>query len=289
MTVVVEGINGLGDNLYQRPLVKLLAKRDDVYIRTPWPELYADIPRVRFLKMATILRTQSENVERTPAGVWSQYPTGARVIEPRYGTNSVVEGLSLIESFAKAFGLQGVEREYDLPPLPASPINVELPIAIVRPVTLRSEWYNPARNPLAMYVNEIARELMKTHFVISLAYLRQGHEWIVGEAPPCHLDLHHGELNSLQMLALVKAARVAVGGVGWILPASIYARTPVYVVLGGQGGLNSPDFITSPDMPLSRVGWATPTNYCHCIDKSHKCDKTISENLDAFKKWHEAL
>jgi hypothetical protein len=51
----IEGMLGMGDNIYQRAFVKQLPA--GTYIRTAWPELYEDLP-VLPVRSFTTLRTQ---------------------------------------------------------------------------------------------------------------------------------------------------------------------------------------------------------------------------------------
>ena len=60
----IEGMLGLGDNIYQRAFVKQLPA--GTYIRTAWPELYEDLP-VLPVRSFTTLRTQRKNEYRTQA------------------------------------------------------------------------------------------------------------------------------------------------------------------------------------------------------------------------------
>ena len=45
MITLVDGMCGLGDNIYQRAVLKRLLLDGPVYLRTPWPELVADLVR----------------------------------------------------------------------------------------------------------------------------------------------------------------------------------------------------------------------------------------------------
>jgi hypothetical protein len=155
----------------------------------------------------------------------------------------------------------------------------------VRPVTVRSEWKNEARNPRPEYVAEIAAELMATHTVVAVADLEAGQEWLVGELPPAHHYFVRGELKVRELLALVRAADVVVGGVGWIVPAGLALHVNTFVVLGGHGGHNAPNKITDPRLDLSRIGFAMPSRFCKCTNMLHACDKTISDPIGQFQRW----
>lgn len=284
--LIVEGMRGLGDNIYQRPFIRAAAARGPVYLSTPWPEFFDDLDGVRFIKPRTELRTQAGNIERQDDGRWSKPPPGAETVTIRYGSADFRRG-TLIDAMERALPLDGVPLTFDLPDMGPSPIRSDKPIAVVRPVTVRSEWRNEARNPQPEYVGQIALDLRRTHTVVALAHLAPGQEWALS-MPPHDINCTMGQLSVRQALALIKAAHVVVGAVGWIVPAAIALKTPAFVVLGGQGGHNAPDKITDSRMDLSRIGWATPDNFCRCETMRHKCDKRISTLREQWEAWKSA-
>lgn len=267
-------MKGLGDSIYQRPFVRALTQRREVYLQTPWPELYADLD-VRFVRTRTELRTQAINEARNRA----------RYVEPPieatragFGYAGSLAGSNIAACMERRVPLGAEPFVFDLPDMGPAPFRADdRPYAVVRPVTIRSEWRNEARNPDPRYVAEIAAELRKTHAVVLVAHLAERQEWLAGELPPHDLAFITGELNVREMLALVREADVVVGGVGWIVPATIALRRPAFVILGGQGGHNAPARITDPRMDLSRLGWARPDQFCRCENMSHRCPKEISD------------
>ncbi|MDZ4373555.1 MAG: hypothetical protein U1C74_19315 [Phenylobacterium sp.] len=275
----VEGMKGLGDNIYQRPFVAAACRDRRVWISTPWPEIYADLP-VRFVRTGTTLRTQAANEARQPAGLWTRPPGNAVRARPFYAGRELRAG-SIPTAMARAFRHAGPVT-WDLPDMGPSPVTSDKPIAVIRPVTVRSEWRNESRNPRPEYLRWISRALLASHHVVVLAHLKSGQEWLAGELPHHHQALTAGELDVRQMLALVRDADLVVGGVGWIVPAAIALKTRAFIVLGGQGGHNAPERITAPGMDLGRIGWATPKAYCRCEDMRHPCNKLIP---DLAQQW----
>lgn len=275
--VLINGMFGLGDNIYQRAFVKAFGR--PVYISTPWPEIYRGIPEVHFIKPDTNLRTQKKNIERQPAGFWIKpRPMPSRRI--RYGASELAKG-SIIAAMQRRFRIE--PEEFDLPQFMGPEISGQY--AVVRPVTVRREWRNEARNPLPEYVIKAAEILRDRGFiVVSVADLQDGEEWT--EGPPAHdIAYHRGELNVEQLLGLVQGASVVVGGVGWIVPACIASGVPLVTILGGQGGHNAPEKTTDPDrMDLSKTRWIYPDNYCRCAKMLHQCDKTITGFADKFQE-----
>lgn len=283
-SVVVQGMKGLGDNIYERAFIKRLAANSahDVYVETPWPELFEDL-RVRFLHAGTGLRTQAANLARQGADRWSPRPARvARTIRVSYGAPCLRQG-SIVQAMEACFRV--APAEWDLPAFPA--FVRDRPVAMVRPVTERTEWHNSARNPLPQYVAQVAADLMHDYHVVSVADVAGGAEWLVGEPPPAHERFHAGELRVRELLGLVASAAVVVGGVGWIVPAAIAARTPAFVIHGGHGGHNARERITDARMDLSHVAFAEPDHFCRCDQMRHPCAKTnshLAEQWAAFRR-----
>jgi hypothetical protein len=311
MAVLIRGLCGLGDNVIQRAFVRALPRAggadwtESVYLETPWPELYADLrPPLRFLpppRRCHGLRTQQANVERQPPGTWSRPPhagPGLRELRVHYGAPEFARHGSMVAAIGACLPpAPGAAVRFDLPAFPPPPAAVVpppapgRPLALVRPVTVRREWPNVPRNPRPEYVAALAGRLRGLGFlVVSVADLDPEEEWLVGEPPPADVALHRGELaGPAALFGLLARCAVAVGGVGWLLPACIALGVPAYVVLGGNGAHNAPDRLTDPRMDASRIGWAIPDRLCMCADRDHRgCDKRIAGLLPAFDRWLDA-
>jgi hypothetical protein len=288
LQLLIRGQWGLGDNIFARPFIRAAAGQYAVFLETPWPELFEDLPVV-FVRAERRLRTQMKNVSRQAVSRWTAPPRGIREVQINYGHAELARG-SIIAALEAKFAAIGVQLpkqpRWDLPKLGGSPISdCKRPLAIVRPVTVRQEWRNEARNPRPEYVAQIARALMPTHEVVAVADLCAGQEWLDGQLPPHHRALVNGELDVRALLALTAAADVIVGGVGWIVPAAIALRRRAFVILGGHGGHNAPAKITDPRMPLSRLGFAYPETLCPCSQMLHRCIKTIPDLALQFRNW----
>ena len=247
--------------------------------------MFEDLP-LRFVKGVRALRTQMQNVLLQPAGRWSAPPHNAREVRLSYG-NKQLEAGSIVDAIELVLPHGSSRPIWDLPELGRSPIDpCGAKLAVIRPVTVRTEWRNEARNPRPEYVAEIAAELKRRGFaVVVVAHLRPGEEWLEGDMPPHSAAFVNGEFDVRQLLALIRDADVVVGGVGWIVPAAIALKTKAFIVLGGQGGHNAPEKITDPRMDLSRIGFATPENYCKCSNMRHQCDKRIPNLSTQFDSW----
>lgn len=267
----ISSMRGLGDNIYQRAFVK--AMNGPVYLDTPWPELYRDLPNVHFVRPDTKLRTQSKNIARQPA--WQTRPRHGSVRAVRYGIEGIVRGMRATLGVSPA--------EFDLPDFGPSPVQGKY--VVVRPVTLRAEWRADTRNPEPGYIAQAAAfAQLRGYRVVLVADLEVGKEWLTDKWYTPHADVSymHGELPVEQLMALIQGASAVIGGVGWIVPACLAAKVPAWVVCGGQGGFNAPELICPPD---SSVTFSVPDNFCRCKLKEHNCDKRIANHAADFTRW----
>jgi hypothetical protein len=282
-------MDGLGDGIYHRPFVKMVARRYDLWLRTPWPELYADFG-IRFVRSPIQLRTQQKNIERQNSQLWGRPPRGCGTLQIRYKRHDLLT-MNVIKSLERQYPAANGSYQMDLPNFGPSPVTTARPIALVRPATLRREWLAPSRNPRPEYIQEAIDILIARGFcVVSVADCDGTAEWFEGKEPGgMTFKFHQGELNVDRLLALVQHSAVVVGGPGWILPAALAAQTPLFVIFGGRGGHNSPDKLFDPRMNLSKVGWLMPEPFCRCVEAHHVCNKTIPRFGERFEQWLTSL
>jgi len=272
---IYHGMKGLGDNIYQRAFIKALPK--PFYLQTPWAELYEDIEGVYCTRPHTTLRTQAKNIKQYKH--YHYEPVGA-TIGIQYGREGIIRGMEQCFRIAPA--------EFDLPDF--GKIESPRPYAVLRPVTHRKEWLAQSRSPDPKYVAEAADILKDSGYtIVSVADLADGEEWAELPLPYADVQYHKGELSVRQLMALIQHASVVVGGVGWIVPAAIAAKTPAWIINGGQGGFNSRERITDPRMDLSKIEFAVPDRFCKCFHSQHSCRKAINNHADKFTDWLRGL
>lgn len=273
-----DGMYGLGDNVYQRAVLRELP---DVYIRTPWPQLYTDLPNVKPVMPSTTLRTQSKNMLSVERSVWHKPPYGS----PQR-LSYVHSGGTMLQALRQSCGVASPQIVFDLPIFRAPD---DAPYIVVRPATVRSEWRADARNPLPQYLAMAVEALAPTHRVVSVADLEDGREWLVGDAPYADVILHRGELGISEMLGLVRGAAAVIGGVGWLAPAAVAYRVPMLLLFGGWGFHNGPQRIFDPRMDLSTIQQVVPDRFCMCTSAHHECDKTISNIRQEIDRFASAI
>lgn len=285
--IYVRGLQGLGDQIHQRPYIRAACERDEVWLQTPWPELYGDLP-VRCVRWDSRLRTQAKN-ERATAYEWHAAP-GSHTHVMTYGSESVRRG-SIHDALEQCLPLAAGQRwRYDLPWYGPVLVPNGRRVAVVRPVTLRSEWDARARNCRPEYVAEAAQQLLAAGWwVVSVGDFEQGREWADEPLPPASQQYHRGELGVEQLLGLVQHADLVATPIGWALHAAVASRVPVVCIAGGRGQHNAPWKEHDPRQDLSRVRWLMPDRYCMCEQASHDCNKEISDFGARFARALDSL
>ena len=277
--LLIETQHGLGDNIYHRAFVKTMCTLYDVYLKTPFMEVYQDLP-VKFVKPISHLRTQAKNIERSTQ-VYHELPPHTPMIRPYY-IGEHLRRMNMVESLALSYHCR--PSKFDLPKF-KSKIKADKPICVVRPATIRKEWNASSRNPDPYYIAQVAEWLRETHYIVSVADLHEGEEYALEPLPYADLTLHEGELTTKELLGLIRQADIVVGGVGFIVPACIAYGTRLFCILGGNGAYNSPHIITHGSMDLSKVYFAKPDNFCTCSSAHHQCDKHITNLKGMFDEF----
>jgi len=292
--ILVSCTEGIGDSIYARPFIKrLCADGHEVHVKTVLPDLYADL-NVTFIDPKTVrYRTQVKAFSKTKI-IFDPSPREVfnRTILYHYSPKDLRKH-SIAAHMEQAFGYEvGTTKPEQMLDLPRAlqPHGLDLPkgrrIAVIKPVTLRNEWYCPARAPDPEYIGWCAKMLKDAgYYVVSIADCYEDQEWIEGDEPPADLKLHNGELSLYKTLSLLKSADIVVGGSGFIVPAAIAAGAPLFVVFGGRGQFDNPHKVFDLRMDMKKIGWALPTSFCRCEKPNHDCDKTIKDLDSQFYKF----
>ncbi len=259
----LSGMLGLGDNVYQRAVLRELG---EIALVTSWPQLYADLPQIRCVKPFTRLRTQSKNARRDDLD-WDEAPPRQAPTKFGYDAHGTI-----LESMLRRAGIQRDALTFDLPEVePGSGRYV-----VVRPATIRQEWRAAARNPDPLGLDRAARAAAEAGYeVISIADLDPPAEFAVEPLPFAHRRHHHGELQVEEVMSLVAGAAGVIGGVGFLVPMAVAYRVPMLLLFGGWGAMHGPQRIFDARMDLSRMIQAFPQPFCMCNNREHACPRSI--------------
>jgi hypothetical protein len=277
----VGGMGGFGDSVYQRPLIlNQLDLYDEVYLRTPLPELYRDTP-IKCVPWPDIaLRCQIDSVERW-GGTWHE-PPDVKMRVVRY--HLADRRKNIVTDLETSFRPDG-RYEMTLPSFADEAPKFDKPYAVVRPCTVRKEWQVPTRNAKPEYIAEAAVMLADMGYhVVTVAHCEDGLEWIEEPAPWSHTAYLRGELTTGELMGLIEGASIVVGSPGFMLPTALAYGTPMVCVLGGQLRFNAPHVLTDPRMDTSRLGWIWPDNPCHCNARIHPCRKEVTGFESRFRE-----
>jgi hypothetical protein len=276
MPLLVKGMNGLGDDIYQRAAVRELTSRRKVYLETSWPELYADLPVIP-VRPETKLRTQTKNLRGTKAA-WGAPPVGTQRLALTYAGK---EG-TMLQALLGSAGVDAGSVTFDLPRFVKPK---KKPYIVVRPVTVRKEWPALSRSPLPEYIARAAARLRHDFRVISVADVADGQEWALEPLPEADETYHHGELSVSELLGLVAGSAGGIGGVGWLVPASMALKVPMLLIFGGCLFHNGPGRIFDSRIDSSLIHQVMPDRPCYCGSKDHACNKTISRIDEHIERW----
>ena len=291
------GCAGFGDSFYQRALVRHLAKKHDtIYLRTAVPEVYWDIPNVKFLYPDSLgLRTQQKHINRLDKNVWVERPKGIQYInwsDCLLSFNKDAEGVfrrpglkegegnarclelhNDIENFDFSFP---VKREWvgEARKIVASLETGGKKICIIRQPTIRKEWAISSRNPKVEYFQLLIDKYKKEYYFISVADVKKDEEWFVGRLRGIDKSFVHGELSVTTIFGLVRLADMAIVYPGFFALLAVAVRTKCFCIFGG---FQAPEHVFDKNMGLENLEYIAPDPCCSCFDMKHACNKEIPE------------
>lgn len=294
-TAYFDGAMGIGDNFYQRPVIADMAKSyKTVYLTTAAPEIYWDIPNVKFVRPKNInLRTQKKHVLTLSKATWSDKPKNADTIRwDRVGPTSMSSPYNRIQT--KYIELENKEDfDFSFPVKnewikAAEKIISDLPLkgkklCIVRRPTIRKEWPCKSRNPKIEYYQLLMDKYKKEYFFLSIADIKDKHEWFSGSLKGIDGSFDKGELPLTTLLGLIKLADMTITYPCLFMIAAIAMRAKCFTIFGG---IASPEHILRRNLGLYNFAYAAPDPACNCSNPIHRCNKNISRT-DILEKFAE--
>lgn len=292
MNYILDSYFGFGDNIYHIPFVHKLAQQGEVFIYTPFPELFQFL-NVYCFKPTTNLKLQLENM--TNNGLYSKStghkPNGHR-LRFNYG-EGFGSGLTIMQSFEKTVPLNG-DWFFEFTPSPSSRASEVVKrakhnkkkLCVIRLPSVRKEWACYTRAPLM------------EHFQICIDYIRQDYYTVtVGDIgsredftgpEPCGIDEKRdrhcvNHLNIWDTFDLIAQSDLVISMPCNILPICQIIRKKSFFIYGGY----VPHAMCN-DGRFYQVGYVEPDPFCFCVRNAqdgHKCNKEIAQDrlLNALK------
>ena len=289
----IQGMHGLGDCLHQRAIIRQLLPDNDITLETSWPSVYHDLP-IKCLKKPVGLRTQAKNAQREFTRFAERgHPSNGEYVSclrlsysgdqiKRTASKTVLEAMCDVGrvSYASADFTIPVPTEWKtrlrdvLGDLPHQAFT--RPWMVYRPLTIRPEWRGShGRNPDPAVYAALFRGLRDSFFVVSVADLAPGCEWISGPDMDFDLRFHAGELHFELLAALFQRADLVYtpSGCGAILGPSV--GTTNLSIVGGYEltGCHDSGRKFAPYLALG------PIQECGCW--SSACGRRCSKQFDA--------
>ena len=283
-------MHGLGDNLHQRAVVREFAKTREVWLETPWPQVYHDLP-VRCLPLDSRLRTQRRNIERVQRLYAHEDQRPYKRVRLWYTHDGIRQAGGFLAAMCAEsgvpngdFSLPIPQAWHDMARAWIDEWRVDRPLMLYRPLVERREWIGcAARNPDAAAYVALAKSIRERFFVVSVADLEPNKEWAVSDPLGADVECHAGELRFEVLAALAARAALVWCSPGFALVLAQAVRAPMVAVFGGHEASRFYDHGFAENLFIGRG--------CDCFRKDHDCDKHIDvdaerERLEAFIANH---
>lgn len=292
----VQGMHGLGDCLHQRAVLRQLMKTRDVTLETSWPSAYHDLiaEGMHVTRRPVALRTQTKNAVREADKFSPRHPFLRAGMQIRYHGQQVLQTPSktILEVMCNVTGTNYAEADYRLPVPPLwddklrevlgslPGIAYQRPWMFYRPLVARPEWRGSmARNADPAAYGELFNSIRDEFFVVSVADLVEGQEWLVGPDAKADLSFHRGELVLEALAALAKRSALVFTSSGFAAVLGPAVETPTISIIGGYEDVRCHDSGVK-FAPYLAIG---PRGGCSCWSSACRevCDKSL--DMDAAR------
>jgi hypothetical protein len=275
--ITFQGMQGLGDNIHSRAVVRgYQARGERVQIITPWPSVFTGLDVACIRQPSAMLRTQAKNIRRE-AALYKPAIRSDRTVRIWYEHDHIRRYGGFLEAMCAAQGVDpavGFDMQVPLPWIDRALARIApawkadgRPLMVYRPLVERTEWVGcSARNPDALAYADLLAPFMHRYFIVSIADLEPGVEWLASAAGMYDLAFHSGELDFQEIAGLVALADLVWCSPGFMLPLAQAIGSKLVCVFGGH---ESARFYNHGGLLIE------PIHPCECFSKTHRCDKTI--------------
>lgn len=287
MNYILDSYFGFGDNIYHIPFVHHLSQKGEVFIYTPFPELF-QFPNVYCFKPVTNLKLQMQNM--TGNGLYSRSlghrPIGKR-IKLNYG-QGFEHGLTVMQSFEAVLPLES-DFYFEYSPAKTESVDVILKrsrssgkkLCVLRLPSVRKEWANPNRNARMEYFQSCVNALKNEYYFVSVGDIGNREEFDgqepegIDEKRDQHAENH---LGLWEVMDLINRSDLVLSIQCNMLPICQLLRKKAFIIYGGY----VPHHVLN-DVRFYQVGFVEPDPFCFCIqngnDGHHRCKKDIPEDV----------
>lgn len=287
--LLIQGMHGMGDCLHERAVVKhYLAQGREIWLETSWPAIFHDLvgPDLHLIRRPVNLHAQTKNAAREADKFYPRpAPAGCEAIRVMYHGNDVMrtDSKTVLESMCRATNTP-YPADYRLP-VPEAWVSKarshlggydgSKPLLVYRPLVARPEWRGSmARNANELCYAHLVGFLRQHFFVVSVADLVPGVEWMVGYELKADVTLHKGELDFEALAGMFSIADLVVTSSGFAAILAPAVGTRCINIVGGyedarahdSGKLFAPFLSIEPAVP------------CRCW--SSACTKPCMKDID---------
>lgn len=281
MNYILDSYFGLGDNIYHIPFVHKLSQQGEVFIYTPFPELF-QFPNVYCIRPVTNLKLQLKNMQGNGLYSHGHKPNGQRI---RFNYGADLKRMTVIQSFEKVVPLDG-EFFFEFTPEKTTKVEEILErvkasgkkLCVIRLPSTRKEWPNANRNGKMEYFQLCINALKDRYYFVSVGDIGNAEDFdgIEPQGIDERRDRHSvNHLEIWDVMDLVNRSDLVLSIQCNIIPICQIFRKKAFIIYGGY----------VPHQPLSdprlyQIGWVEPEPFCFCVnrDKGHICKKDIPED-----------
>ncbi len=287
MNHIIESYFGLGDNIWHIPFVHHLARQGEVYIYTPFPELF-QMKNVYCFKPACNLKLQIENMNgnRLYAKSIGKTPNGKR-IRFNYAVG-FKNKMNVIQSFESIVPLDG-DFYFEYSPQKFDSVDEIMErvkksgkkLCVLRLPSVRKEWANQNRNGKMEYFQECIGYLKNEYYFVSVGDIgnREDFDGFEPLGIDEKRDRHNvNHLGIWEVFDLVNRSDLVLSIQCNMMPISQLLKKKAFII---HGGYVPHEMLT--DKRLPEIGYAQPDPFCFCVrhgrEDRHVCDKDIPKGF----------
>ncbi len=287
MNHILDNYFGFGDNIYHIPFVHKLAQKGEVFIYTPFPELF-QISNVHCLKPVTNLKLQLKNMEGNGLYSHSHKPTGNR-IRFNYG-EGFKDNLTIMQSFEKVVPLHG-DFFFEFTPKQTQKIDEIISrvtasgkkLCVVRLPSVRKEWPNTNRNGKMEYFQLCINALKEKYYFVSIGDIGNAEDFDGAEPQGIDERRDRHDVNHLSIwdaVDLINRSDLVLSIQCNMIPICQILKKKAFIIYGGY----VPHRVLN-DERFYQIGYIEPEPFCFCVNRIHEhiCKKDIPEERILLK------